>query len=227
MGEFLFPRRKRDQNAAWGASHRRREQVPSGSSSFSPGPPEFTGGPIPGGCRSLSGAGETTTAPATAPLPLPLQNQDGLDSWTKRARLIAQGLISAEENRRAGLESRPSPIHGNGSVRRTPPPAILWFLSHRWERNSPSRAKPSSWNETLMKKRRAGARCAPLRRLKEITAEENGILRADHPQNPQKPPQLFPVLRSNISQKTGFVTIMLQYYGFVTLRPNPLTGGLH
>ncbi|MGI5934784.1 MAG: hypothetical protein ACOX7A_08280 [Lawsonibacter sp.] len=78
-----------------------------------------------------------------------------------------------------------------------------------------------------MKKRRAGARCAPLRRLKKITAEENGILRADHPQNPQKPPQLFPVLCSNISQKTGFVTIMLQYYGFVTLRPNPLTGGLH
>ena len=23
------------------------------------------------------------------------------------------------------------------------PPAILWFLSHRWERNSPRRAKPS------------------------------------------------------------------------------------
>jgi hypothetical protein len=127
-GEFLFPRRKRNQNAAGGASHRRREQVPSGSSSFSPGPPEFTGGPIPGGCRSLSGAGETTTAPATAPLPLPLQNQDGLDSWTKRARLIAQGLISAEENRRAGQETRPSPIHGNGSVRRTP----TLTLCHGW-----------------------------------------------------------------------------------------------
>ena len=24
------------------------------------------------------------------------------------------------------------------------PPAILWFLSHRWERNSPRRAKPSA-----------------------------------------------------------------------------------
>ena len=29
------------------------------------------------------------------------------------------------------------------SARRPRPPAILWFLSHRWERNSPRRAKPS------------------------------------------------------------------------------------
>ena len=28
------------------------------------------------------------------------------------------------------------------------PPAILWFLSHRWERNSPCGAKSSAWNET-------------------------------------------------------------------------------
>ena len=28
------------------------------------------------------------------------------------------------------------------SARRPRPPAILWFLSHRWERNSPRRAKP-------------------------------------------------------------------------------------
>ena len=28
-----------------------------------------------------------------------------------------------------------------GDAHRSPPPAILWFLSHRWERNSPSRAK--------------------------------------------------------------------------------------
>ena len=48
-----------------------------------------------------------TTDPATAPLPLSLRNQDGLDSWTKRARLIAQGLISAGENWRAGQETRP------------------------------------------------------------------------------------------------------------------------
>ena len=27
-------------------------------------------------------------------------------------------------------------------ARRPRPPAILWFLSHRWERNSPRRAKP-------------------------------------------------------------------------------------
>ena len=53
------------------------------------------------------------------------------------------------------------------------------------------------------------------------------FLRTAHRQNQQKPPQLFPVLYSNISQKFSFVTIMSQYYGFVTLRPNPLTGGLH
>ena len=29
-----------------------------------------------------------------------------------------------------------------GDAHRSPPPAILWFLSHRWERNSPKRAKP-------------------------------------------------------------------------------------
>ena len=28
------------------------------------------------------------------------------------------------------------------SARRPRPPAILWFLSHRWERNSPCRANP-------------------------------------------------------------------------------------
>ena len=54
--------------------------------------------------------------------------------------------------------------------------------------------------------------------------QQNG---AAHLKNPQKPLQLFPVLYSNISQKPGYVTIMTQYYGFVTLRPNPLTGGLH
>ena len=29
------------------------------------------------------------------------------------------------------------------------PPAILWFLSHRWERNSPRRAKSYAQNESL------------------------------------------------------------------------------
>ena len=53
-GDLLCPRRQRRQNAAGGDSHRRREQVPSGSSSFSPGPP-FTGDtPIPS-CN-ISGA---------------------------------------------------------------------------------------------------------------------------------------------------------------------------
>ena len=41
-GEFLSQRWERNQRIAGGDSHRRREQVPSGSSSFSPGPP-FTG----------------------------------------------------------------------------------------------------------------------------------------------------------------------------------------
>ncbi len=48
-----------------------------------------------------------TTDPATAPLPLPVCTQDSLDGWTKMARLIAQGLISAGENWRAGQETRP------------------------------------------------------------------------------------------------------------------------
>ena len=43
LGEFLSQRWERNQRIAGGDSHRRREQVPSGSSSFSPRPPEFTG----------------------------------------------------------------------------------------------------------------------------------------------------------------------------------------
>ena len=69
-----------------------------------PRTPGIYGGPILGGYRSLSGAGGTTTDPASAPLSL--YNQDGLDSWTKRARLMAQGLISAGRNRRAGPRRR-------------------------------------------------------------------------------------------------------------------------
>ena len=42
MGEFLSQRWERNQRIAGGDSHRRREQVPSGSSSFSPRPPENT-----------------------------------------------------------------------------------------------------------------------------------------------------------------------------------------
>ena len=53
-GEFLSQRWERNQRIAGGDSHRHREQVPSGSSSFSPGPP-FTGDtPIP--FRKISGA---------------------------------------------------------------------------------------------------------------------------------------------------------------------------
>ena len=48
-----------------------------------------------------------TTDPATAPLPLPVCTQDSLDGWTKMARLIAQVLISAGKNWRAGQETRP------------------------------------------------------------------------------------------------------------------------
>ena len=47
------------------------------------------------------------TAPASAPLPLSVRNQDGLVCWTKQARLIAQVLISAAVNWRAGQETRP------------------------------------------------------------------------------------------------------------------------
>ena len=72
-----------------------------------PRTPGIYGGPILGGYRSLSGAGGTTTDPASASLPLSLYNQDGLDSWTKRARLMAQGLISAEAKWWAGQETRP------------------------------------------------------------------------------------------------------------------------
>ena len=37
------------------------------------------------------------------------------------------------------------------------PPAILWFLSHRWERNSPRRAKPSPHLQKEKGKRRREA----------------------------------------------------------------------
>ena len=56
---------------------------------------------------SLSGAGGVTTDSAPAPLPLSVRNQDGLVCWTKQARLIAQVLISAAVNWRAGQETRP------------------------------------------------------------------------------------------------------------------------
>ena len=73
-----------------------------------PRTPGIYGGPILAAVGTLSGAGGTTTAPASAPLPLSVRNQDGLTGWTKRARLIAQVLISAGGNWRAGQETRPS-----------------------------------------------------------------------------------------------------------------------
>ena len=49
----------------------------------------------------------------------------------------------------------------NGYVHRSPPPAAFWSLCRRGQRNSPRRAKPSAWNESLPKNRRAGERPAP------------------------------------------------------------------
>ena len=49
----------------------------------------------------------------------------------------------------------------DGYVHRSPPPAAFWFLCRRGQRNSPRRAKPSAWNESLPKNRRAGQRPAP------------------------------------------------------------------
>ena len=92
----------------------RRERLtsPSGTGSLRlqfvlPRTPGIYGGPILGGYRSLSGAGGVMTDSAPAPLPLSIRDQDGLVCWTKQARLIAQVLISAVGNRRAGQETRP------------------------------------------------------------------------------------------------------------------------
>ena len=74
--------------------------------SLHPRTPGIYGGPILAAVGALSDAGGMTTDPATAPLPLFLQNQDGLTGWTKRARLIAQVLISAGGNWRAGPRRR-------------------------------------------------------------------------------------------------------------------------
>ena len=68
----------------------------------SPPVPGEYGDPMLDTRASLSGAGGVMTAPASAPLPLSVRNQDGLVCWTKQARLIAQVLISAGRNRRAG-----------------------------------------------------------------------------------------------------------------------------
>ena len=81
-----------------------------------PRTPGIYGGPILGVYRPLSGAGGTTTAPASAPLPLSVRNQDGLVCWAKQARLIAQVLISAAVNWRAGQNTRPYKAISVGTV---------------------------------------------------------------------------------------------------------------
>ena len=125
---------------------RGRLTSPSGTSSLLlqfvlPRTPGIYGGPIPGGCRSLSGAGETATAPATAPLPLPLQNQDGLDSWTKRAHLIAQGLISAAVSWRAATQGRP---YGDFRTLHRSRRNRIGFISYG---SHPSRTLCHGWSE--------------------------------------------------------------------------------
>ena len=62
-GEFLSQRWERNQRIARGDSHRRREQVPSGSSSFSPGPPITGETPIP----SCNISGAQNTVPGLIP----------------------------------------------------------------------------------------------------------------------------------------------------------------
>ena len=61
----------------------------------------------------------------------------------------------------------------DGYVHRSPPPAAFWFLCRCGQRNSPRRAKPSAWNESLPKNRRV--RDPPLRHLRQNTAKsDNG-----------------------------------------------------
>ena len=103
-----------------------------------------------------------------------------------------------------------------GDAHRSPPPAAFCLLCRRGQRRSPRRAKPCEAARRVV---------APYGR--HGLRRSCGHMGPPLLENPQKPLQLFPVLYSNISQKAVFVTIMLQYYGFVTLRPNPLTGGLH
>ena len=95
FGMILFHAEGFDQGASSFFSGEKGTKTPPGVGS------DFYRGPILDTCASLSGAGGVTTDSATAPLPLFLQNQDGLTGWTKRARLIAQGIIAAGETRRA------------------------------------------------------------------------------------------------------------------------------
>ena len=168
MGRVSFP--------AMGKKPKDRRGCPAVASRLQRGHPRtpgIYGGPIPGGYRSLSGAGETTTAPATAPLPLPLQNQDGLDSWTKRARLIAQGLISAEENRRVGLGPAPTGQFRSHAIRWPPQPqnhfccAVLYERSLNRRRGGPMWPPACSPPQNVSPSLRRGGAC-PSRRISEM-----------------------------------------------------------
>ena len=106
MGRVSFPSMGKKPK-----DRRGRLTSPSGTGSLRlqfvlPRTPGDYGGPILGAFGPLSGAGGIMTDLASAPLPLSVRNQDGLECWTKRARLIAQVLISAGGNWRAGPRRR-------------------------------------------------------------------------------------------------------------------------
>ena len=116
MGRVSFPAMGKKPK-----DRRGRLTSPSGTGSLRlqfvlPQAPGDYGDPMLDTRASLSGAGETTTAPASAPLPLSVRNQDGLVCWTKQARLIAQVLISAAVNWWAGQEPRPYKAISVGTV---------------------------------------------------------------------------------------------------------------
>ena len=82
------------------------------------------------------------------------------------------------------------------------PPAILWFLSHRWERNSPRRAKPSC-------NRRKGSITAPSSAPFGGTFPPGGRLKKSRRRNPPHrskptstpcPPTLPPPCKPTVSK---------------------------
>ena len=68
------------------------------------------------------------------------------------------------------------------------PPAILWFLSHRWERNSPHRAKPSTAARRVVAPygrhglRRTGGHIGPpIQHFRHMTDKQDGGQPAKRP----------------------------------------------
>ena len=209
--------------AAAKEAKRRRGWAPMGVPAHSratPGPP-FTGViPIP--FRRSSGAQNTVPGVdsfrATGPWsgakfwPAPFYNR----AWFRPAVAEGAGRGRAESSRPTGITA-----HGRRAGQETRPYGEpLAFPRHG------GRGKPLTYGVAGKHSVVENWRAATWGRPYGISGgtQQNG---AAHLKNPQKPLQLFPVLYSNISQKPGYVTIMTQYYGFVTLRPNPLTGGLH